>query len=692
MKIKPHKPIRVKSQFRLVIRNLMGQKIQTLLSILAITLGVAMLVAGDLAGSGYRAGFEDVVEVNEIQQSFAFMFDIFETGLGAVGWTVLLTAGFLIYNSFSMTIIRRTNQIGSLRFLGSSRVQVVLNLVLEALMIGLLGTGLGFLMGYMLGEGLLGIMELAGFFSGKGSLTIPGILKSILLGMGSSTLAVLPPALRVAHIPPILAIKNWSTQRGSIHSYRSIFYIGLSLIAGVVGFLLISPPGRWTLPPWNIRLPVYFSILWIIGLGLSLPMMIGRFAHIARGIGNLIRRPALRLAADNFGRERQRVVWTVITFMVGITMVVSLSGILWFSLEGVLRKVSTSAILQPRWLLTRGGVESEPSLEALAVQPETIAQIDKKASGRASIGKYYYVLAPEISTLFDNFPSLLIDSDMVLGPGGFNFTDGNITQAKEIMDNGCGILLTPGVAHKNRVAAGDTLTLIGKSDLVDCVVAGIGSGGFIYPTSFISLVARDQFNTSSGPNLIYVVSLPGIDEEKLEKDLQTLSDQLGNELEVAKIESALKTVYDLRETMSGFLGSLLILAVIGAGLGIVNTTIISLMERRLELGLLRAVGASRGQIFWIVGAEVLLTGFIGGLLGLIAGAGVSMIYVLAHGGNVYGLPDLPLWQTGWESTWPALKSGLIAYLAIPVICAFAAWISSRSVLSGSPRETLQEIL
>lgn len=692
MKKRPRKSLRVKSQTRLVIRNLTHQKVQTLLSILAITLGVSMLVAGELAGSGYRAGFESSVDVKEIQQSFAFMFDIFETGLNAVGWAVLLTAGFLIYNSFSMTIARRTVQIGSLRSLGSSQTQVISNLVFEALIIGLLGTGLGFLLGYMLGEGLLGVMSSAGFFSGKGSITLPGILKSIFLGIGTSVLAVLPPAIRAAHIPPIAALKNQPGQRAAKCSYLVLFWIGLSLIVGITALLVISPPGRWTLPPWNTRLPVYLSIVWLLGLSLTLPAIIEIFARTAGWTARRIGGPAIRLAAENLARERQKVVWTVITFMVGITMVVSLSGILWFSLEGVLRRVSTSATLQPRWLLTRGGAESEPSLEALAVQPETLEEIDQLASGKASVGKYYFVLAPEISTMFDYFPSLIIDPDMVLGPGGFSFTDGNLARAKQIMDNGCGLLLTPGVAHENGVSAGDTLPLSGKSGIVNCQVAGIGSGGFIYPTSFISLAAKDQFKISSGPNLIYFVSLPGQDKEELEAGLLALRDRLGPELEVAEIESALETVYELRETMSRFLGSLLILAVIGAGLGIINTTMISLMERRQELGLLRAVGAARGKIYRMVAVEVLQMGILGGLLGLIAGAGVSMIYVLAHGGNVYGLPNLPLWQAAWEATWPALKSGLIACLVIPVVCIGATRISCRRILQGPPRETMLEIL
>ena len=650
-----------------------------------------MLVAGELAGSGYRVGFEDTVDVIELQQSFAFLFDIFESGLDAVGLAVLLTSGFLIYNSFSMSVTRRTAQIGSLRVLGSGRTTVVASLVLEALMIGLVGTAFGFLLGFFIGQGLLGIMKSAGFFSGQGNLSTPGIIQSIFLGTGTTLLAVLPPAIRAARIPPITALKNLPTQSRQIFSFWIFFWIGLALVTVIVTLLVVSPPGRWTLPPWNTRLPVYLSILWLLGLGLTLPLVIRTSTSVARRTANQIGGNAMRLAADNLRKEHQRVIWTVITFMVGITMIVSLSGILWFSLEGVLRRVSTSSTLQPRWLLTRGGVEGEPSLEALAVQAEIIDQIGHVAAGRASVGMYYYVLAPEISTMFEYFPSLLIDSDMVLGPGGFNFTDGNVLEAKAIMDSGCGILLTPGVAHKNRASTGDSLTLKGKSGLVECTVAGIGSGGFIYPTSFISLTARDQFKVTSGPNLVYIVSLPGTDTGVLEADLLVLDDQFGSELEVAEIESALETVFELRETMTGFLGSLLILAVFGAGLGIVNTTTISLMERRRELGLLRAVGADRRQIYRIVGTETLLTGFLGGLLGLIAGVGVSMIYVLSHGANVYGLPDLPLWQAGWEATWPAIKSGLIAYLAIPVICLAAAWISSRKVLRGYPGETLLEI-
>jgi putative ABC transport system permease protein len=123
----------------------------------------------------------------------------------------------------------------------------------------------------------------------------------------------------------------------------------------------------------------------------------------------------------------------------------------------------------------------------------------------------------------------------------------------------------------------------------------------------------------------------------------------------------------------------LLLLAIGAGaLGSVNTTLVSILERRCELTLLRSLGATRRQIAGLIVGESAITGLLGALLGLLAGWGTIAVYVLVYGSVTFGLVDLPLWTAVAEVTWPALRGGLPGLIAAPLLAAGAAFLVVRS--------------
>jgi putative ABC transport system permease protein len=161
------------------------------------------------------------------------------------------------------------------------------------------------------------------------------------------------------------------------------------------------------------------------------------------------------------------------------------------------------------------------------------------------------------------------------------------------------------------------------------------------------------------------------------------------DIEVVKMETAFELPFQVMEQLPLMLNALLLLAILSAALGVVSTTMISVSERRLELGLLRAVGASRRQVRGVVVGEAGLIGLVGGALGTLAGAGVTVILVVTYGGNAWGIPGLDLWGSAWRSLSPALFNGLVGMITAPFICAGAAWLPVRSILSGPVIETME---
>jgi putative ABC transport system permease protein len=83
--------------------------------------------------------------------------------------------------------------------------------------------------------------------------------------------------------------------------------------------------------------------------------------------------------------------------------------------------------------------------------------------------------------------------------------------------------------------------------------------------------------------------------------------------------------------------ALQLVTVVVAMLGVISTVMVSVMERKREFGLLRAFGVLRRQIVGLILVESGLIGLIGGLLGLVVGAGVASVAIQAAGLS-YGTP------------------------------------------------------
>jgi putative ABC transport system permease protein len=286
------------------------------------------------------------------------------------------------------------------------------------------------------------------------------------------------------------------------------------------------------------------------------------------------------------------------------------------------------------------------------------------------------------------FPSSISDLDSLARPGLFTFVEGDWETARPIMAAGCGLLLPSAVAARNGVSIGDTLTVTGKAGPVACTVAGIGYGGTA-PISIVSAAAKDSF-VDGPPTSLTAWPLEGTDVAAFEAELRALADRHGDDAWVTTPDDEVQSVIETSDQLESMAYSLLVLAIVAAALGMTNTTMMSVAERQRELGLLRAVGATRRQATRIVTGEAALIGLVGGLVGLVAGAGLTVIFCLAYGGIPFGLVDLDLWRGARQSVQPALVNGLVGMIITPIVSAATAWLSSRPLLRGSAIETMEK--
>jgi putative ABC transport system permease protein len=112
---------------------------------------------------------------------------------------------------------------------------------------------------------------------------------------------------------------------------------------------------------------------------------------------------------------------------------------------------------------------------------------------------------------------------------------------------------------------------------------------------------------------------------------RTVNPERPNEVDVSRPSDALAAQAAAETTFTGLLLGLGAVALLVGGIGVANTMVISVLERRAEIGLRRAQGASRGHIRIQFLSEALLLSVLGGGAGIVLGSGVTVVYATAQG-------------------------------------------------------------
>jgi putative ABC transport system permease protein len=672
----------------LAARNLTAHPLRAALAALAVSLSVAMTLAAAYVSAALLATLVNAGE-GDLQVTHGFVVEQFDQLLAVVRYALAGAALFLVFNAFAMTVSERQRQIGALRALGMTRRQVRRGLLLEALLLGSVGTILGLAMGPLLGRLIVAIMgHYGGLFVafGQGSISAGMMVTAAAMGLGVTMLAMLLPARRAMLVPPLLAIRP-QAEGGVVPPSRRLTLLGGGTALLLFAALALAPPGDWLAAPGNFVLTVLLVMVWLGCLGLLLPWLIalaGRATrrwlgrHSAQG----------RLIGDNVQRDRGRVSLTVLTLAVGLATITGLNGFMTFAFDDLLGASMRRIAADGTWAVfpfnLDEGLAGLAGLDVLALPPPVIAEVEAMAGERATVAAFRFALIPELSFLGENYFSFVVKPETLrTQPALFRFDAGEREAAVAVLEEGCGALLLPAVAARYGARVGDTITITGIDGPLTCTVAGIGSG--YVNASIVSSAVADKVGATA-PIGLTVRPQPGTDGSMLEADLEAL-EAAHPGVWVTSMTDFAALQRDAIGLFAVAVNGMLLLAVVVAALGVVNTTMMSVQERRQELGLLRAVGATRRQVRLVVMGENALMGLLGGLVGVAAGMGSVVIIVTTFGGRSWGVNDLALWPAAGRALLPTLSNALVALIAAPLLSAVAARGPLRRLLQGTAADT-----
>ncbi|MHB8460641.1 MAG: ABC transporter permease [Candidatus Limnocylindrales bacterium] len=554
----------------------------------------------------------------------------FQSTTALLAAVALFVSAFLIFNTLSMTVAERAREVGLLRAAGAGRGQVARFVLLQALALGIGGSIVG------VGVGLVFAAIMARYVASIASvpldgLSVPpsGIALAVGVGLAVTIAAAIEPAIRAGRISPIEALRARSAEARTGGGARLRWLVVVFIVVAVAG-LLVWPTGGAVGSP--LRALVVYAIL--LAVTIASPFLLAPLGRIAGLPFALVLRTEERLARGAAIRDRSRTALTVGALLVGVAMIVAVGAV---ALNA--RSAAES------WL-----TDVVPGDEVVtSIVP---AAIDATGPG-ATLGAVPGVVrVTPIATFAAAYEGIRLDATAMAGAdlladGRLTFVAGDRTAALTGLDGGGTVILPRSVADRFGLRVGDRMafTVGGAEPVADLRVTGVvertipGRAGESILIGWSDAIGR--FGVL-GADSFAVRFAPGT-AATTRPALEAAARQLA--LEPNTLASIRGAIGDALGQVFGLFDGLSAIAVIVAGLGIVNTLTMNVVERVREIGVLRATGMTRRQVWRMVVVEAGVLGIVGAILGSIAGmaAGAALI-VLAEGSVGSVAIDVP-WQT-----------------------------------------------
>jgi putative ABC transport system permease protein len=553
---------------------------------------------------------EEAQEQADEVSDFTAIFRYFLLAFGAIA---LFVGAFVIFNTFSITVAQRTREFATLRTLGASRRQVLGSVILESLVIGLLASLVGLVLGVVLAEGIEALFGSLGVElpSADRVFATRTIVVSMVVGIGITLLAGLFPAIRATRVPPISAVREGATLPSSRFAPYAPWIAGVV----VVGSLLLLARAMFTdeLGTGDRLLSIAGGVL-LLFLGVAMLS-----SHLVKPIAAVVGTPARRaggvagrLASGNSVRNPGRTAATAAALMIGIALV-SFIATLTNGMKASNREAIEEQIAADYVVTSTDGytpfVAAVGDALAESPAPEVVTSVRSDAG-----------LVDDVTTEVGG-----IEPETIADAYVFDWKDGDESVLATLGTDKA--LVSANYAEDHDIEVGDVVTLRSTADNTARVtVAGTFEPPPFYPLIESVNVSTELFDSlyDRPRNRWTWVNVPGDPNDENRTQLEAAiagfpDTQLETREEWIQREDA-----DFNEFIS-FLYVMLTLAVFVSVFGMINTLVLSVYERTREIGMLRAIGMTRRQVRRMIRQESIITALIGAAIGLPLGIFLALL-------------------------------------------------------------------
>lgn len=511
---------------------------------------------------------------------------------------------FIIANTFQISVRQRQREFALLRAIGASPRQVFLVVLIQAIVVGLIGS----IVGVLAGQGLiLGIRELisaAGMpLDSNLLMRASTALASIVIGTVVTVIGSVVPARRAALTPPVEAMRDVSGATQKPVGRRTI--IGVSVL--VVGAALVYL-GGWRVVDWHGAALGVGALAAVTGTILVTPALVPAFARVLTWPARAFFAPIGQLASGSMTSQTRKTATTTSALVIGVALVAAgatVADTTKASLTDIIRTNVTSEIMV---ILN---VPTDDVSHGLAVieGADHITDADASfATGQADVTAGGEPFRGQVGSPHPD----LVGSDL-----GMRLIDGD----DRALENGSWVV-SQMTADDHGIEVGDTVTVDGVKGAVTGEVGAIVES-FLFPFDVFMPEEDGAELTLMNPSVNAIVVTTDGDVAAAKQSIIDAVDGLYVFTVYDKDDLADMVVGQIDQLVT-MLYAMLALSIVIAILGIINTLSLSISDRTREIGLLRAVGLSRRSVTSMIMTESLVMTLMGAILGVALGVPLGL--------------------------------------------------------------------
>jgi putative ABC transport system permease protein len=537
----------------------------------------------------------------------------------------LFVGGFLILNSFNMTVLQRMRELGMLRTLGASRAMATASVLTEALVIGAFGTVLGLALGLGLASGLISLMRGMDVPVGTLDVSAGAAITAAVIGVVVTLLGAFWPAHRAGRVSPIRAVVGNAQVRRKASKRR----LAVALVLFVPGlwfggsFWFGGASETGGLAAYG---GIAMTMAMFAGMATAAPFII---LPVIRWLAVPVRRvlpTGGRLAADSLLSNPLRTAATAVALTIGLSVVVvnsSMSASFAGTIEDQVDKAFARdfTVQAQGFTIEQGGGPGVPRSvrKAIEAMPET---------GTVAPMRAMPLDLPGVESGSEQGIAIGVDPARQPKVDGTEFQGVGQSAAYAGLERG-GVLLGRSYARRAHLDRGDTLELAGPAGRRRANVVGIidAIGAMAGMEMRLSLDTMKRIYGDYQPAELAVEARNADARQVLEAKIAALLNRKYPNLEMQSAADAKKEVSDEISRTFNMFNAIVIIAIVVSLLGVINTLAMSVIERTREIGVLRALGASRWQVRSTMLDESLMITVAGAAVGIAAGTLIGFAWL-----------------------------------------------------------------
>jgi len=599
------------------------------------------------------------------------MLRAFQMNLTMLSGISLLVGIFLVYNTTAFSVVHHRQEIGILRSLGMERQFITMLFLLEAGVLGAVGGLLGCWLGVVLALWLTvmigqNVGELYGMTSLL-SMPIPFHMlgEAMCLGIGVSLIGALRPAREASTMAPVQALADGQSQAEEEHDAQGSRWVVVMSLLGA-GILSQMPPVHGV--PVGGYAAAFCLLMGGAAAGPVLSQWFSLWSQRRLGHrGGLL--PAL--AAEQMGRNPRRTSVTMAAIVVGLAILVGV-GIMIQSFRQTVemwieQTMMADIIIAPTsWL---GEPEASGKNQGL---PRNLVKYILGLPGIEAVDPY---LETSMETAGQTVALVSRDVRLHAERSQYLFLHGKSTEVLAQVVDDHGVIVSEVLAKRLGLSVGDRLPLKTPGGIEQFPVQGVF---YDYATDG-GKVVMDQslFAEKWGERDATVFAVYLKEGSELLAVRREIEDTLKNQRPIVTISNGelKQEILDIFDRTFRVTYILELIALSVAVLGIMNTLLTSILERRRKLATLRAIGASSRQIQGLIIWESFYLAGLGAGVGIAVGMALSVVLIKVINKQSFG------WTIQFTLAWETIGMAVLVALAAALIGAWAParWASRQAI-------------